>query len=158
MSYIKDEDLQKRRLRHPSLPFDSLPYPTRTYVRSVNHVTTKRKEVDHILWGWGSVPRVLRARGSSAIKTHKMYLKSSFTRFSSADPSRKENLSKANLSLDLLTFFFDDNWVISLTSSFHLYISSVHFTDRRGAIYWIWLNSTALAQVLVEHPRANGCG
>ena len=60
-------------LRHPSLPFDSLPYPTRTicrrvrtYVRSVNHVTTKRKEVDHILWVWGSVPRALRTRWSPA--------------------------------------------------------------------------------------------
>ena len=58
----------------PSLPFDSLPYPTRTirrrvrtYVRSVSHVTTKRKEVDHNLWVWGSVPRALRARGSPAI-------------------------------------------------------------------------------------------
>ena len=48
--------LAKTRLRHPSLPFDSLPYPTRTicrrtYVRSFNHVktmTTKRKEADHI--------------------------------------------------------------------------------------------------------------
>ena len=46
----------KTRLRHPSLPFDSVPYPTRTicrrvrtYVRSVSRVTTKRKEVDHIL-------------------------------------------------------------------------------------------------------------
>ena len=38
------------------------------YVRSVNHVTTKRKEVDHIPWVWGSVPRELRARGSPAIK------------------------------------------------------------------------------------------
>ena len=41
----------KTRLRHPSLPFDSLPYPTRTIcrrVRSVNHVTTKRKKADHI--------------------------------------------------------------------------------------------------------------
>ena len=40
------------------LPFDSLPYPTLTIcrrVRSVNHVTTKRKEIDHILWVWGSV-------------------------------------------------------------------------------------------------------
>ena len=44
--------LAKTRLRHPSLPFDNLPYPTRTicrpvrtYVRSVSHVTTKRKEV-----------------------------------------------------------------------------------------------------------------
>ena len=46
----------KKHLRHPSLPFDSLPYPTRTicrrvrrYVRSVSHLTTKRKEVYHLL-------------------------------------------------------------------------------------------------------------
>ena len=39
--------------------------PTRaSRVRSVNHVTTKGKEVDHNLWVWGSVPR---ARGSPAI-------------------------------------------------------------------------------------------
>ena len=89
MSYIKDEDLQKLRLRHPSLPFGSLPYPTRTicrrvrtYVRSVNHVTTKRKEVDHIPWVWGSVPRALPARGSPAInlaseqKTTKLFFPS----------------------------------------------------------------------------------
>ena len=68
--------LAKTRPRHPSLPFDSLPYPTRTicrrvrtYVRSVNLVTTKRKEVDHILWVWGSVPRSLRACGSPAINS-----------------------------------------------------------------------------------------
>ena len=63
--------LGKTRLRHPSLPFDSLPYPTRTIrrrVRSVNHLTTKGKEVDHNLWVWGSVPRALRARGSHAIR------------------------------------------------------------------------------------------
>ena len=76
-SYIKRCGLAKTRLRHPSLLFDSLPYPTRaicrrvrtyvrTYVRSVNHVTTKRKEVDHIPRVWGSVPRALRARGSPA--------------------------------------------------------------------------------------------
>ena len=29
-----------------------------TYIRSVNHMTTKRKEVDHILWVWGSVPSI----------------------------------------------------------------------------------------------------
>ena len=49
----------KTRLRHPSLPFDSLPYPTRTIrrrVRSVSHVTTKGKEVDHNLWVWGLCP------------------------------------------------------------------------------------------------------
>ena len=53
----------KTRLRHPSLPFLSLPYPTRTTcrrVRSINHVTTKRKEVDHILWVWGSHARLSR--------------------------------------------------------------------------------------------------
>ena len=68
--------LAKTRLRHPSLPFDSLPYPTRTicrrvrtYVRSFNQVTTNRKEVDHIPWVWGSVTRALRARGSSAINS-----------------------------------------------------------------------------------------
>ena len=65
--------LAETRLRHPSLPFDNLPYPShticrrvRTYVLSVNHVTTKRKEVDHIPWVWGSVPRALRARWSPA--------------------------------------------------------------------------------------------
>ena len=41
----------------------------RTYVRSVNHVITKRKEVDHIPWVWGSFPRALRARGSPATTT-----------------------------------------------------------------------------------------
>ena len=70
----KRHGFSKTHLRHPSLPFDSLPYPTRTicrrvrtYERSVSHVTTKRKEVDCILWVWGSVQRALRARGSPAI-------------------------------------------------------------------------------------------
>ena len=40
----------------------------RTYVRLVNHVKTKRKEVDHIPWVWGSVPSALRARGNPAKK------------------------------------------------------------------------------------------
>ena len=38
----------------------------RTYARSVNHVTTKQKEVDHIPWVGGSVPRALRKRRSPA--------------------------------------------------------------------------------------------
>ena len=69
--------LAKTRLRHPFLPFDSLPYPTpticrrlRSYVRSVNHETTKRKEVDHIPWVWGSVPCALRVRWSPAKNHH----------------------------------------------------------------------------------------
>ena len=74
VSYIKDEDLP----RHPgdTPPFLLIVSPTRTrticrrvrtYVRWVSHVTTKRKEVDHIPWVWGSVPRALRAGGSPAI-------------------------------------------------------------------------------------------
>ena len=63
--------LVKTPLRHPSFPFDSLPYPpvqsVDAYVRSGNHVTTKRKEVDHNLWVWGSVPRALLSRRSPAI-------------------------------------------------------------------------------------------
>ena len=51
----------------PTLPVQSVDAYVRAYVRSVSHVTTKRKEVDHILWVWGSVPRALRARGSPAI-------------------------------------------------------------------------------------------
>ena len=59
----------KTRLKHPSFPFDSRPYLIRTICRrvhSVNHVTTKRKEVDRILWVWSSVPRARRASGSPA--------------------------------------------------------------------------------------------
>ena len=42
--------------------------------------------------------------------------------------------SRANFSLDLLTFFFlqSGNWVFSSFSTFHLYISSMHFIDRMG--------------------------
>ena len=46
----------------PTLPVQSVDAYVRTYVRSVSHVTIKRKEVVHILWVWGSVPRALCAR------------------------------------------------------------------------------------------------
>ena len=46
----------------PTLPVQSVDAYVHTYVRSVSHVTIKRKEVVHILWVWGSVPRALRAR------------------------------------------------------------------------------------------------
>ena len=66
--------LAKTRLRHPSLLIASPTLPVQSvdayvgrHVRSVSHVTTKRKEVDHIPWVWGSVPRALRAGGSPAI-------------------------------------------------------------------------------------------
>ena len=63
----------------PAFLFDSLPYPTRTICRRVRtYVRTlgqsrdnKRKEVDHIPWIWGSVPRALLARGSPANNNNK---------------------------------------------------------------------------------------
>ena len=43
------------------------------------------------------------------------------------------NFSSANLSLDHLTILQNDNWVFSSTSTFHLYILSVHVKlHRRG--------------------------
>ena len=43
------------------------------------------------------------------------------------------NSSGANLSLDLLSLFLqNDSLVFSSTSTFHLCISSVYFTVRRG--------------------------
>ena len=43
------------------------------------------------------------------------------------------NSSRANLSLDLLSFFLqNDSLVFSSPSTFHLCISSVYFTVRRG--------------------------
>ena len=65
--HIKDEDLPRHAwdtppfllIVSPILPVQSVD----ACVRSVSHVTTKRKEVDNIPWVWGSVPR---ARGSPA--------------------------------------------------------------------------------------------
>ena len=43
------------------------------------------------------------------------------------------NSARANLSLDLLSFFLEnDSSVFSSTSTIHLCISSVYFTVRRG--------------------------
>ena len=75
MANVKDVDLPRHAwdtppfllIVSPTLPVQSVDAYVRTYVRSVSHVTTKRKEVDHILWVWGSVPRALRARGNPAI-------------------------------------------------------------------------------------------
>ena len=62
-SYIKAVDTPPFLLIvSPTPPVQSVD----AYVRSVNHVTTKRKEVDHIPWVWGSVPRARFARGSPA--------------------------------------------------------------------------------------------
>ena len=59
--------------------------------------------------------------------------------FSSELPAAKKivrNFSRANLSnlsLDHLTFPQNDNWVFSSTSTFHLYILSVHVKPHRRA-------------------------
>ena len=73
VSYIKDEDLPRHAwdtplfllIVSPTLPVQSV----EAYVRSVSHVATKRKEVDHIPAVWVSVLRALRASGSPAINT-----------------------------------------------------------------------------------------
>ena len=73
MASVKDVDLPRHAwdtppfllIVSPTLPVQSVETYVRTYVRSLSHVTTKRKEVDHILWVWDSVPR---ARESPAIK------------------------------------------------------------------------------------------
>ena len=68
------------------------------------------------------------------------------------------NSPKANLSLDLLSFFLqNDSLVFSSTSTFHLRISSVYFTVRRGDLLNL-PKFTVLAQFLGVHPRANGSG
>ena len=99
----------KTHLKHPSLPFDSLPYPNRTicrrvrtYVRSVSHVTTKRKEVDHIPWVWGSVPRALRTRGSPAIILQFFtILQENLHSFNIHDDQSTRFLCTTNYSIDL---------------------------------------------------------
>ena len=61
----------KTRLRHPSLPFDSLPYPTHTICRRVRTLGQSRENQTKRGWPysvmWGSVPRTLGARRSPAI-------------------------------------------------------------------------------------------
>ena len=70
MANVKDVDLPRHAWDTPPILLIASPTPpvqsVDAYVRSVSHVTTKRKEVDHIPWVWGSVPRALRARGSPA--------------------------------------------------------------------------------------------
>ena len=76
MANVKDVDLPRHAwdtppfllVVSPTLPVQSVDAYVCTYVRSVSHVTTPKKEVDHILWVWGSVPRSLCARWSPAKK------------------------------------------------------------------------------------------
>ena len=68
------------------------------------------------------------------------------------------NSSRANLSLDLLSFFLqNDSLVFSSTFTFHLCISSVYFTVRRGDLLNL-PKFTALAQFLGVYLWANGSG
>ena len=69
------------------------------------------------------------------------------------------NSSRAKLSLDLLSFFLqNDTSVFSSTSTFHLCISSVYFTVRRVDLLNLPKFYRAIAQFLGVHPRANGSG
>ena len=61
------------------------------------------------------------------------------------------NSSRANLLLDRLSFFLqNDSLVFSSTSTFHLCISSVYFTVRRGDL--LNLPKFLLAHFLGVHP------
>ena len=82
--------------------------------------------------------------------------------FPSADYSRKKtvmNSTRANLSLVLLPFFLqNDSLVFSSTSTFHLCISSVYFTVRRGYLLNLRKFYRASSISWRVHPRANGSG
>ena len=68
------------------------------------------------------------------------------------------NSPRANLSLNLLSFFLqNDSLVFCSTSTFHLCISSVYFTVRRGDLLNLPKFYRA-SSVLGVHPRANGSG
>ena len=77
MSNVKDVDLPRHAwdtppfllIVSPTLPVQSVHEYVRTYVRSVNHVKTKRKDVDRILSVWGSLPRALCVHGSPTIRS-----------------------------------------------------------------------------------------
>ena len=72
--------LATTRLRHPSLPFDSL--PLRTLGQSRDN-QTKRGWPYSMIWVWGSVPRALRAGGSPAITRNTTFVKISWPEFHS---------------------------------------------------------------------------
>ena len=110
MANVKDVDLPRHAwdtppfllIVSPTLPVQSVD----AYVRSVSHVTTKRKEVDHIPWVWGSVPRALRARGSPAIICGIVYRQHN-------SPERFLEYFELTLELSLLGKMFS-SWVTSI--------------------------------------------
>ena len=51
--------LGKTRLRHPSLPFDSLPYPTRTYARSITWQPIEKRLT--IIYEYGAISHARKA-------------------------------------------------------------------------------------------------
>ena len=97
----------KTRLRHPSVPFDSLPYPThticrrvRTYVRTLGQSRDNQKKRGwpySMSMGWRSVLRALRARGSPAIIT--IYLKSKLCTLQNNALQRRNSQIWVNFSL-----------------------------------------------------------
>ena len=78
--------------------------------------------------------------------------------FPSADSSARKTVihsSRANLSLDLLSFFPSKR---QLSIFFNFHFSSVHFIGVFYRQERRFVEFTALAQFLGVHPRANGSG
>ena len=75
-------------------------------------------------------------------------------------PSRDENSGKflrgKFCRITFWIFFKTTTECFSSTSTFHLYILSVHFRVTGEEICWICHNFTALNQFLGVHQRANG--
>ena len=76
MSNVKDVDLRRRAWETPSV--QSVGEYVRTYVRTLDQSRDNQtKEVDHILWVWGSVPRAREARVGAPRKKTFSWFKSS---------------------------------------------------------------------------------
>ena len=76
MSNVKDVDLRRRAWETP--PVQSVGEYVRTYVRTLDQSRDNQtKEVDHILWVWGSVPRAREARVGAPRKKTFSWFKSS---------------------------------------------------------------------------------
>ena len=83
----------------PTPPLQSVDAYLQSITLVVNHVTTKRKEVDHIPWVLVSVPRALRARWSPAIRLYELVAAFIRSNYFSTTTVRRRSSSKKNLKL-----------------------------------------------------------
>ena len=151
MSNVKDVDKARHAwdtspfllIVSPTPPVQSVDAYVRKYVRryvrtdgrSVNHVTTKRKEVDHNLWVWGSVPRARGARGSPSYNTINWR---DTTNFDSEDDYRTgcRNISHCqqqhaysglrSTGRSNSTYFWNDSWAQTFHSKDNIIIFHIH--------------------------------